>query len=271
MNGLRLPDEFLERIQDFASGRSRPPVPKHASTVMLLRDRAGRLEVFMIRRVSSMAFAPGMYVFPGGGVDPRDSEYDQPGADWQAWGEIFGADAKVARELVCETFEEAHVLLAGPSEDEIVKDTAPFESDRLALLDRSQSLAGFLEKHGLVLRADLLRPWGHWITPDIETKRYDTRFFVAALPEGQRALDVSTEADTVVWIRPQDALDQVKAGEMAMLPPTLAMLNDLASFGSVAEVLAHQRKFTVHQPTTKIVDGVPYLVLPEDAEHHYGA
>ncbi|WP_106396903.1 NUDIX hydrolase [Actinocorallia populi] len=275
MNGLRLPDEFLERIQDFEAGRRQPPALRHASTVMLLRDRGGRLEVFMLRRTSSMAFAPGAYVFPGGGVDPRDSEYDQPGADWESWGESFGADAKLARELVCaavrETFEEAHVLLAGPSRDEIVKDTAPFEADRLALLDRSQSLAGFLDARGLVLRADLLRPWGHWITPTVELKRYDTRFFVAALPEGQRALDVSTEADTVVWIRPQDALDQVKAGEMAMLPPTMAMLNDLATFGSVAEVLAHQRKFAAHQPTAKIVDGVPYLVLPEEAEHRYGA
>ncbi|WP_344448462.1 NUDIX hydrolase [Actinocorallia aurantiaca] len=275
MNGLRLPEEFLERIRDYEAGRAQPPVPKHASTVMLLRDRDGRLEVFMLRRVSSMAFAPGAYVFPGGGVDPRDSEYDQPGADWDAWGEAFGADARVARELVCaavrETFEEAHVLLAGPSSDEIVADTAPFEADRLALLDRSQSLAGLLEEHGLVLRADLLRPWGHWITPTVETKRYDTRFFVAALPEGQRALDVSTEADTVVWIRPEDALDQVKAGEMFMLPPTLAMLNDLLPFGSVAEVLSHERRFTAHEPTAEIVDGVPYLVLPDEAAHQYGA
>ncbi len=278
MNGLRLPEEFLERIQDYETGRSQPPVPRHAATVVLLRDRDGRLEVFMLRRVSSMAFAPGVYVFPGGSVDARDAEYDQPGSDWvdwEGWGAAFGADARLARELVCaavrETFEEAHVLLAGPSPDSIIADTAPFEADRLALLDRSHSMAEFLDKRGLVLRADLLRPWGHWITPTVELKRYDTRFFVAALPAGQRALDVSTEADTVVWIRPQDALEQAAEGRMALLPPTLATLNDLVPFGSVAEVLAHQRRFTAHQPTAKIVDGVPYLVLPEDAAHHYGA
>lgn len=275
MNGLRLPEEFLERIQDYEAGRKQPPVPRHAATVVLLRDRDGRIEVFMLRRVSSMAFAPGAYVFPGGSVDARDAEYDQPGADWESWGSAFGADARTARELVCaavrETFEEAHVLLAGPSPDEIVEDTASFEADRLALLDRTQSLAEFLDKHGLVLRADLLRPWGHWITPTVEAKRYDTRFFAAALPEGQRALDVSTEADTVVWIRPQDALAQVRSGEMFMLPPTMAVLNDLVPFGSVAEVLAHERRFTVHEPAAKIVDGVPYLVLPEEAAHHYGA
>lgn len=272
MNGLRLPEEFLARIQDLESGTAQPPVPRHAATVVLLRDRDG-LEVFMLRRVSSMAFAPGAYVFPGGSVDLRDAEYDQPGTDWDAWGTAFNADATLARELVCaavrETFEEAHVLLAGPSVDQIVEDTGPFESERLALLDRSQSLAGFLQAHGLVLRADLLRPWAHWITPVIEAKRYDTRFFVAALPEGQRALDVSTEADTVAWVRPADALAQASKGEMFMLPPTQATLNDLTAFGSVAEVLAAKRRIVVHEPAAKIIDGEPYLVLPEHAAHHY--
>ncbi|MDX6742600.1 NUDIX hydrolase [Actinocorallia sp. A-T 12471] len=274
MNGLELPAEFLERIRDLESGRAVPPVPKHAATVLLLRDRDG-LEVFLLRRVSSMAFAPGAYVFPGGGVDARDAEYAQPGTDFTAWGEVFGADEGTARALVCaavrETFEEAHVLLAGQSPEKIVEDTTPFEADRLALLDRTHSLAGFLDAHGLVLRADLLRPWGHWITPVIESRRYDTRFFVAALPEGQRALDVSTEADRVAWVRPADALEQVGRGEMFMLPPTIAMLTSLTTYGSVAEVLAADHRFAVHQPDAKIIDGVPYLVLPDEASHQYGA
>lgn len=275
MNGLELPAEFLERIRDLEAGRTQPPVPRHAATVLLLRDRAGGPEVFMLRRASSMAFAPGAYVFPGGGVDARDAEYDRPGMDFTGWGEVFGADAGTARALVCaavrETFEEAHVLLAGPSPEKIVEDTGPYEPDRLALLDRSHSLAGFLDAHGLVPRADLLRPWGHWITPVVESRRYDTRFFVAALPDGQRARDVSTEADTVAWLRPADALDRAARGEIFMLPPTTAMLTSLTAYGSVAEVLAARHTFAVHQPAAKIIDGVPYLVLPDEASHQYGA
>ncbi|MCD0450646.1 NUDIX domain-containing protein [Actinocorallia sp. API 0066] len=275
MNGLELPPEFLERIRDLEAGRTQPPVPKHAATVLLLRDRADGLEVFLLRRVSSMAFAPGAYVFPGGGVDARDAEYDQPGTDFAAWGAAFGAAEGTARALVCaavrETFEEAHVLLAGPSPEKIVEDTGPFEPDRLALLDRSHSLAGFLDANGLVLRADLLRPWGHWITPVIEKRRYDTRFFVAALPEGQRARDVSTEADTVEWVRPADALERAVRGEIFMLPPTIAMLQSLTAHPTVADVLAAEHTFTVHEPAAKIIDGVPYLVLPDEASHHYGA
>ncbi|GAB3279873.1 hypothetical protein GCM10027589_06610 [Actinocorallia lasiicapitis] len=277
MNGLKLPEEFRELILDLESGRKQPPVPRHAATVVLLRDRDG-LEVFMLRRVSSMAFAPGAYVFPGGSVDARDAEYTSD-EDWTAWGTAFTATPELAKELVCaavrETFEEAHVLLAGASQDEIVADTAPFEADRLALLDRSQSLASFLTGRGLRLRADLLRPWAHWITPAIEPKRFDTRFFMAALPEGQRALDVSTEADKVAWMRPADALERAGKGEIFLMPPTLATLRDLLAFGTVAEVLASDRTFTVHEPRGQIIDGEPYLVLPDDKnthqyEAHYG-
>ncbi|GAA3214027.1 NUDIX hydrolase [Actinocorallia longicatena] len=277
MNGLKLPEEFRELILDLQEGRKQAPVPRHAATVVLLRDRDG-IEVFMLRRVSSMAFAPGAYVFPGGSVDARDAEYEA-GEDWTAWGAAFGATPELAKELVCaavrETFEEAHVLLAGPSADRIVEDTAPFEADRLALLDRSQSLASFLTARDLVLRSDLLRPWAHWITPAIEPKRYDTRFFMAALPDGQRALDVSTEADKVAWVRPAEALERATAGELFMLPPTVATLQDLTRFKDVAEVLASPREVYVHEPVGRIVDGDPYLVLPDD-EHrlkysdHYG-
>ncbi|MEO5877011.1 MAG: NUDIX hydrolase [Streptosporangiaceae bacterium] len=266
---MKLPAKFLARIQDLETGRAQPPVPRHASTVVLLRDRDG-IEVFMLRRVSSMAFAPGAYVFPGGSVDPRDAEYDLAAPDWSG---VLGAEPATALELVCaavrETFEEAHVLLAGPSKDTIVADTTDLEPDRLALLDRTQSLAGFLKARSLVLRADLLRPWAHWITPVVEAKRYDTRFFVAAMPEGQRALDVSTEADRVAWVRPAEALAQAQNGEMFMLPPTMATLHDLTAFATVAEALAAERHLVVHEPLAKIIDGDPYLVLPEHAAHHY--
>ena len=195
-------------------GRAEAATPRDASTVILLRDAPdGGLLVYLLRRVSSMKFAPGAYVFPGGSVDPRDADLSVTwsGPSAAEWGTAFGAAEGLARELVSaavrETFEESGVLLAGPAEHAIVADTSgdDWEADRQALLDRSLSLAELLARRGLVLRGDLLRPWAHWITPEIETRRYDTRFFVAALPAGQRTRDVSTESDRVTWARPDEA------------------------------------------------------------------
>jgi 8-oxo-dGTP pyrophosphatase MutT (NUDIX family) len=278
MNGLRLPEEFRERILDLREGRAEPPRPRDAATVVVLRDHSEHgLQAFMLRRVSSMAFAPGAYVFPGGSVDPRDGDtaVGWAGPPPAVWGEAFGADDTLARELVCaavrETFEESLVLLAGPTAGSVVDDTrgAEWEADRQRLLDRSQSLAEFLDRRGLVLRSDLLRPWAHWITPAIEPKRYDTRFFVAAIPEGQRAGDVSTEADRVSWLRPADAVERARAGQLFMLPPTVATLAELAQYDSVADVLAAQREIVVHEPKADIIDGKAYLILPEDAARYY--
>ncbi|MBC6456330.1 NUDIX hydrolase [Actinomadura sp. HBU206391] len=272
VNGLKLPGEFRERIAELADGRAQPAVPRNAATVVLLRDHpdAG-LQVFLLRRVASMAFAPGAYVFPGGSVDRRDGDtaiaWAGPSPAW--WGEAFSADETLARELVCaavrETFEESLVLLAGPTGESVVGDTRgdDWETGRQALLDRSLSFAEFLDRRGLVLRSDLLRPWSHWITPLVEPKRYDTRFFVAAMPESQRARDVSTEADQVAWLRPRDAVEAARRGEMFMLPPTLATLTDLTAYEDVASVLAAEREIKPWLPEVRIIDDEPYLLYPE--------
>ncbi|WP_198679291.1 NUDIX hydrolase [Thermomonospora amylolytica] len=278
VKGLKLSPDLRARFEEMRAGRLEPARPRDAATVVVLRDHPRHgLQAFMLRRVASMAFAPGAYVFPGGSVDPRDGDAGIAWAGPEAaeWGKAFGADETVARGLVCaavrETFEETLVLLAGPTPDSVVDDTRgeDWEADRRALLDRSQSFAQFLERRGLVLRSDLLRPWGHWITPEVEPKRYDTRFFVAAIPEGQRARDVSTEADSVVWVRPAEAVERARGGEWFLLPPTLATLHDLAGYDSVADVLAAEREIIVHAPYTEIVDGEAYLMLPEDAARHY--
>ncbi|GAA1788680.1 NUDIX hydrolase [Actinomadura chokoriensis] len=279
VHGLKLPESFRDRIEDIRAGRAEPVPARHAATVVVLRDHEKHgLQAFMLRRVRSMAFAPGAYVFPGGSVDPRDGEADLAwcGPPPAEWGTAFKADEPLARELVCaavrETFEETLVLLAGPTSGTVVDDTRgeEWEADRQALLDRSQSFGGFLDRRGLVLRADLLRPWAHWITPAIEPKRYDTRFFVAAMPEGQRARDVSTEADQVAWVRPAEAAERAEKGEWMMLPPTIATLAELAEFDTVADVLAAPREIVVHEPTAEIIDGEAYLVLPDGVGRHYG-
>ena len=191
----RLPDDLVENARAFTDGTREPVEPRHASTVVLLRDgdgQPGGLEVYLLRRHVDMAFAAGMCVFPGGGVDKRDFDADigWVGPSAQEWAGLLGTDEALARALVCaacrETFEESGVLLAGPTEQSVVGDTTgeDWEEDRRALEAREVSFTSFLERRGLKLRTDLLRLWGSWVTPVFEPRRFDTRFFVAELPDG---------------------------------------------------------------------------------------
>ena len=233
-------------------------MPRDAATVVLLRDRPGGPEVYLLRRVRAMAFAAGMHVFPGGSVDAADAaaEVAWAGPPAVRWAERFGCDEPLARALVCaavrETFEESGVLLAGPSADEVLADvsTDDWEAERAALEAREQSLSELLARRGLVLRADLLRPFAHWITPEAEPKRFDTRFFLAALPEGQVCRDVGGEADQRVWVRPADALAQ----ELVMMPPTSQSLQDVADAPDVATALAAPRDISPVQPVFVLGD-----------------
>lgn len=248
-----------------------PPVtPKDAATVMLVRDTASGLEVFLQRRVKGMPFAGGMTVFPGGGVDQRDADtslaWHGPGAEW--WAERFFCDVSLARALVCaavrETFEESGVLLAGPDEHSVVADVRPFAGAREQLVNRELSLAGFLAEAGLVLRADLLRPWANWLTPEQETRRFDTRFFLARLPEGQLADGDTSEAADTRWQRPGDALDDWKAGRAGLLPPTWTTLAELEECATVAEAMGVEREITMLMPKVARDGDTLRIVLPGD-------
>jgi 8-oxo-dGTP pyrophosphatase MutT (NUDIX family) len=226
---------------------SAPAEPKQAATVLILRDGAPGLEVYLLRRTKGMPFAGGMTAYPGGGVDPRDGDVEigWVGPSPAQWAAAFGCDERTARELVCaavrETFEEAGVLLAGdPDSGEVVPDVSgdDWEVQRQALLSRELSLTELLAGRGLALRSDLLRPFAHWITPPVEPRRYDTKFFAAALPVGQEARHVSGEADEASWLTPSAALAELEAGIRPMLPPTSHTLGQLASFPDVAAALA---------------------------------
>jgi 8-oxo-dGTP pyrophosphatase MutT (NUDIX family) len=278
--GIRLPGRLADRARDVLEGRTPPVAPRDAATVMLLRPAAGGpdapgLQVYMLRRQLSMAFAPGAFVFPGGSVDTRDAEIEVgwSGPDAQEWGRMIDAPADLARALVCaavrETFEECGVLLAGPTAGTVVADTRgeDWEADRAALLARSVSLAGLLSRRGLVLRSDLLRPWARWITPVTEERRYDTRFFAAALPAGQRARDVSGEADDAAWVEPAGALTAARRKEIFMLPPTAVTLGELDACGHLSAALAARRRITALIPEVSVADGAVWLTVPPGLDY----
>ncbi len=226
---------------------AQPAEARDAVTVVLLRDTSAGLEAFLLRRVKGMAFAGGMSVFPGGGVDRRDADisvaWAGPEPAW--WGKVFGVDPATARAFVCaavrEMFEESGVLLAGPDASSVVADTRPFADARQALVDRELSLAQFLSESKLVLRADLLRPWANWVTPYDEPRRYDTRFFVAALPSGQLADGATTEASDAAWQTPADAIEDAREGRRMLMPPTWRTLDEVGELGTVAAVMAEER------------------------------
>ena len=267
---IRLPGELGESARAVLSGERVPAEPRDAATVMLLRSSDDGLEVYMLRRQASMAFAPGAYVFPGGSVDSRDTDEQVAwtGPDAAEWGRIFDAPPSLARALVCaavrETFEESGVLLAGESADSVVADTTSddWEADRHALLDHSVSLAELLARRNLVLRADLLRPWSRWITPIVEPRRFDTRFFAAALPAGQRTRDVGGEASEVAWVAPEKALSAGERGEIRLFPPTAVTLSELAACGDLATVLAGPRAVAPIIPDVQLREGAVWLTVP---------
>jgi len=267
-DAFRVPPALLSAARAFAEEGREPVRPRLASTVVLMRPEVDGFEVYALRRVATMAFAAGMYVFPGGGVDPRDAtaEIGWAGPTPAEWAERLGLPEAQARAVVCaavrEVFEESGVLLAGPDATTVVGDVsgAEWEAARVALVGRELGMAEFLAGRELVLRGDLLAPWARWVTPEFEPRRFDTYFFLARLPERQRTRDVGGEAALVRWARPADL-----AEERPMLPPTEITLRQLATFDRIEDALdaARRRRLPAVRPHVDLSDPEnPRFVVP---------
>jgi 8-oxo-dGTP pyrophosphatase MutT (NUDIX family) len=273
----RLPAHMVAQVRGFVDGSSTPVEPRNAATIVLMRGgespRPGSLELYLLRRHVDMAFAAGMAVFPGGGVDPRDfdQEIGWVGPPPSQWAALLGVDESLARALVCaavrETFEESGVLFAGATADSIIEDTtgADWEEDRRRLEARELSFTEFMRRRRLLLRTDLLRVWGAWLTPVFEPRRYRTWFFAAELPSGQHTRDVSTESEEVTWLSVRDAITAVDDELMLMLPPQYCTCLELFDFTTPAEALAStaDRDPTIIEPTAVVEGETAYLVIPD--------
>lgn len=234
---------------------------RDAATVVLLRDGSAGPEVWLLTRATQLVFAGGMAVFPGGRVDAADAELPfAAGAELEA-ARRFGCDTAQARALlgaaVRETFEETGVLLSVPA--------AALDAERADVEAGRLPFGELLRRHRLAVDAAALHPWARWITPPGEVRRYDTRFFLGALPDGVDAGDVTTESSSAAWFGIGEALEQAQRGALGMLPPTLLTLASLARFASVAEAVAAsgERSLEPVQPTIRRVDGAYLAELPD--------
>ncbi len=238
---------------------------------MLVRDGADGLEVFMLQRSLTAAFARGQYVFPGGKVDDADHgealEAISDGLDDTSASAQLGLERGGLAWLVAairECFEEAGVLLARPVDSaEVVRFDTPDKVERFGrtrheIHDAVTSLEKLCADEQLVLLTDRMHLVDHWVTPMGERRRFDTRFFVAKAPLVQEPLHDASETIASLWVRPVDAIEQWKSGELQMFPPTVASLRFLQPHATAVDAMA----------AAKAV-GIPPKIVPKivlDAE-----
>ncbi len=243
----------------------------HAATVLLLRDGAEGLEVFMVVRHHKIDSFSGALVFPGGKVDLGDLA-----ARRHCRNEAALTDLQVETRVgaLREAFEECGILLAGPAAgDDLIEPArlTPLEAQyRLPMRDGEIGIAAMCEAEGLSLAIDRLVPYAHWVTPPIAPKIFNTYFYLAEAPSDQLALHDGEESTDSAWVRPADAIAAAEAGERTLVFPTRMNLLKLSRFATVAEALdaaAGEPLVTVQPKPSKHEEG---RVLNIPAEANYG-
>jgi 8-oxo-dGTP pyrophosphatase MutT (NUDIX family) len=248
----RLPPGFAEQVDRPVAA---PAETRPAATVVVLRDGVGTLEVLLLRRTRSAGFVPGAYVFPGGRVDRADGapallrRLTRTGAEgWARRLELpLDSDPPAAAFLLAalrETFEETGILLARTPGGAYAPSAASDpETARLrsALNEGSLTFPGVLEALEVLLEDAAAEYIAHWVTPEVEPRRYDTRFFAVRVPP---EVPVEVDRSEIVdhrWLTPEEALAQNRSGALPMVFPTIRTLEELRPFSSADEALAHYR------------------------------
>jgi 8-oxo-dGTP pyrophosphatase MutT (NUDIX family) len=229
-------------------------VPRPSASVILVRDAPAGLETFMVRRHAQSRVAPSAFVFPGGTVRSDDALPVDFAPSLSARSDT-PVPAEEARAFyvaaVRELFEEAGVLLVrgepgqllGVDDSDVVLQER-LAAARLALQARELSLAQLLRERGWQPAFDELVPFSHWVTPDLLSARFDTRFFIAHMPPRQSALHCTIETSEGIWLRPADLLD----GTYPVVYATAQHLRRLLPYASIAELL----EFAQHKPIKRV-------------------
>jgi 8-oxo-dGTP pyrophosphatase MutT (NUDIX family) len=228
-----------------------PVTPVPAATLVLLRNRsAGAFEVLLIRRHTASKFAAGDFVFPGGKIEVGDGLDDA--ADWcrsvdaaQAARRLGLVSAPPSAALghwvgvIRETFEEVGILLAyAPDGGPVRLDGARYAAYRRACQADHRAFWEMLRAERLTLATDALVYFAHWITPEVQPLRFDTRFFAAPMPEGQEAVADEREITEVRWLTPREAIDANARGQLSLRNPTVKNLQLFDGASSTAAALA---------------------------------
>src|SRR5262245_21482941 len=259
-------------MSDKAQGGPKTPVAaRPASTVVILRDAPGGIEVFMVVRHREIDFASGALVFPGGKVDAEDANAD--------WTELATAappapDRSFLVAAGRETFEEAGLVLARQRGSTELIDAAT--ADRLVEMHRARLLKGetsfvdIVRGEGLTLALDMLVPFAHWITPEPMAKRFDTHFFLVAAPVSQLGAHDGAESVEGLWTTPQQALAEAEAGKRTLVFATRMNLAKLTRYRTVAEAVAATRSagavITVLPKVKRTPEG-RWLQIPAEADY----
>jgi 8-oxo-dGTP pyrophosphatase MutT (NUDIX family) len=244
------------------------PAPKPAATILLLRQGANDLEVFMVVRHHQIDFASGALVFPGGKADPQDFADDLIPHIQRAHKDADMRAAQVS--AIREAFEECGILLAREQGANSI-----ISGERLASLQEFRepmnkgeiSLLDFLQTQKLVLACDELTHFAHWITPPMMPKRFDTHFYLAIAPDDHIAIHDGYESVDSVWIPPAAAVAEEAAGTRTIIFPTLRNLEKLATWHSPAEAINNtlKRKIVPVLPWTEKREDGNFLCIPTEA------
>jgi len=228
--------------------QQKQPNPVPAATIVLVREHAGELQIYLLKRSTKSGFMAGNYVFPGGVVDAGDlkaQEWEKhidlsPTALSQRLGGEFGQQNVMAYGVAAirETFEEAGVFLAH-CESQSAANLEHLHELRLAANLSNDWLQNLIDSQPWRLAFSGLYRWSHWITPEKMKRRYDTRFFVAIMPADQVCRPDTRETTHGLWVSPEKGLSGNLSGEIPLSPPTVVTLHELLSFRSPEDLMQH--------------------------------
>jgi 8-oxo-dGTP pyrophosphatase MutT (NUDIX family) len=244
-----------------------------ASTMLLLRDGAQGMEVFMVVRHHQIDFASGALVFPGGSVDADDHEIAKDTAFYSG-GDGLDDPGKAFRVgAIRETFEECGILLARAKGSNALvtasRADAIADAHRVALNKGERKFSEILANEGIVLALDLLVPFAHWITPLGMPKRFDTHFYIAVAPADQLGAHDGHESVDSVWLRPNEAVEGAKTGKFKLVFATERNLIKLGKQATAAASLAAARNDGVVTVCPEVVRGEKSRQLKIPAEAGY--
>ncbi|MDA8884832.1 NUDIX hydrolase [Gammaproteobacteria bacterium] len=225
-----------------------------AATVLIIRDSNNGIEVFMVERSNRPPFGD-LFVFPGGKIDqsdndPRAQSLCKSISDKEA-SLLLGIEKNgLGYWVACvrECFEEVGILLAEKKDGSMLNlngiEKEKYQKYRQDLLAEKISFYDICMQEELELLTENIAPFSHWITPALEVKRFDTRFFIACLPKNQTGIHDGNELVNSLWISVDEAIKKAYAGEMNMIMPTIKNLEQCVGFNSIQELLSHQQQLT---------------------------